>query len=213
MDRAHRIGQTREVHIYRFVSSHTVEENMLKKANQKRLLDRVVIQEGDFTTEFFGRMDWRDVLDEDVSKKDDEGDKIVDVDVERSPEAVNADMTAPLLKEEGDFTKALAEVEDEEDAAAAKVAQGEGEMDLAEFAERNGALRAKRAAAVEDGEPVSAISRVESAEGIEGGGDVTMNGDVDGDQAEHGEEDDEPGAVDEYMLRMVEWDWEWFSTY
>lgn len=43
-DRAHRIGQTREVHIYRFVSEHTIEENMLKKANQKRLLDDVVIQ-------------------------------------------------------------------------------------------------------------------------------------------------------------------------
>ena len=28
-DRAHRIGQTREVHIYRLVSSDTVEENIL----------------------------------------------------------------------------------------------------------------------------------------------------------------------------------------
>ena len=211
MDRAHRIGQTREVHIYRLVSSHTVEENMLKKANQKRLLDRVVIQEGDFTTEFFGRTDWRDVLDEDKTKKDEEGDKIVDVDVEGTPEAVNADMTAPLLKEEGDFAKALAEVEDEEDAAAAKVAQGEGEMDLAEFAERHGGSRARQAAPVEDGEPVIAMNRVEEGEGIEGDGLVVMDGD--GDQADQGEDDEEPGAVDEYMLRMVEWDWEWFSTF
>ena len=28
MDRAHRIGQTRDVHIYRFVSEHTIEENL-----------------------------------------------------------------------------------------------------------------------------------------------------------------------------------------
>lgn len=29
-DRAHRIGQTREVHIYRLVTKDTVEENILK---------------------------------------------------------------------------------------------------------------------------------------------------------------------------------------
>ena len=52
-DRAHRIGQTREVHIYRLVSESTVEENILRKANQKRLLDSVVIQAGGFTTDFF----------------------------------------------------------------------------------------------------------------------------------------------------------------
>ena len=34
-DRCHRIGQTRDVHIYRLVSEKTVEENILKKANQK----------------------------------------------------------------------------------------------------------------------------------------------------------------------------------
>ncbi|EMD30670.1 hypothetical protein CERSUDRAFT_40929, partial [Gelatoporia subvermispora B] len=37
-DRAHRIGQIRDVHIYRFVSQHTVEEALLRKANQKRSL-------------------------------------------------------------------------------------------------------------------------------------------------------------------------------
>jgi helicase SWR1 len=49
--RAHRIGQIRDVHIYRFVSQHTVEEAMLRKANQKRSLDDIVIQKGEF--------DWR----------------------------------------------------------------------------------------------------------------------------------------------------------
>ncbi|KAG8903550.1 swr1 complex component, partial [Tulasnella sp. 403] len=53
-DRAHRIGQMREVHIYRFISSHTVEEAMLRKANQKRSLDDMVIQKGEF--------DWRKML-------------------------------------------------------------------------------------------------------------------------------------------------------
>ena len=46
--RAHRIGQIRDVHIYRFVSQHTVEEALLRKANQKRSLDDLVIQRGAF---------------------------------------------------------------------------------------------------------------------------------------------------------------------
>lgn len=45
---AHRIGQVRDVHIYRFVSQYTVEEAMLRKANQKRSLDDIVIQKGEF---------------------------------------------------------------------------------------------------------------------------------------------------------------------
>ncbi|KAA8518827.1 hypothetical protein F0562_016399 [Nyssa sinensis] len=40
-DRCHRIGQTREVHIYRLISESTIEENILKKANQKRALDNL----------------------------------------------------------------------------------------------------------------------------------------------------------------------------
>ena len=47
-DRAHRIGQIRDVHIYRFISRHTVEEALLRKANQKRSLDDLVI--ASFTT-------------------------------------------------------------------------------------------------------------------------------------------------------------------
>ncbi|MCO5564182.1 hypothetical protein L7F22_017839 [Adiantum nelumboides] len=45
-DRCHRIGQTREVHIYRLISESTIEENILKKSNQKRFLDDLVIQGG-----------------------------------------------------------------------------------------------------------------------------------------------------------------------
>lgn len=52
--RAHRIGQIRDVHIYRFVSQHTVEEALLRKANQKRSLDDLVIQRGEF--------DWRSLF-------------------------------------------------------------------------------------------------------------------------------------------------------
>ncbi|KAL2612977.1 hypothetical protein R1flu_024669 [Riccia fluitans] len=56
-DRCHRIGQTREVNIYRLVSESTIEENILKKANQKRMLDDLVIQSGSYNTEFFKKLD------------------------------------------------------------------------------------------------------------------------------------------------------------
>lgn len=52
-DRCHRIGQTRDVHIYRLVSEETIEENILKKANQKRMLGDLAIEGGNFTTAFF----------------------------------------------------------------------------------------------------------------------------------------------------------------
>jgi len=62
-DRCHRIGQTREVHIYRLISEHTItiEENILKKARQKRDLQRAVIREGNFTTDFFQSIDLKDL--------------------------------------------------------------------------------------------------------------------------------------------------------
>ena len=62
-DRCHRIGQTRDVHIYRLISEHTVEENILKKATQKRMMDELVIQGGEFNVEYFlHRNDWRDLF-------------------------------------------------------------------------------------------------------------------------------------------------------
>ena len=77
-DRAHRIGQTRQVHIYRLVSESTVEENILRKANQKRLLDSVVIQSGGFTTEYFkGTNAIKELFDEPGNQVDDSSDKPV----------------------------------------------------------------------------------------------------------------------------------------
>src|SRR3546814_3726981 len=52
-DRAHRIGQTRDVHIYRLVCGSTVEENILVKAKQKRHLDFLVMTEGNLTADSF----------------------------------------------------------------------------------------------------------------------------------------------------------------
>lgn len=49
-DRCHRIGQTRNVHIYRLISAYTIEENILKKSMQKSHLDNLIMEGGQFTT-------------------------------------------------------------------------------------------------------------------------------------------------------------------
>ena len=47
-DRAHRIGQTKEVRIFRLISANSVEENILARANYKLDIDGKVIQAGKF---------------------------------------------------------------------------------------------------------------------------------------------------------------------
>ena len=47
-DRAHRIGQTKEVRILRLITSNSIEEHILAKAQQKLDLDGKVIQAGKF---------------------------------------------------------------------------------------------------------------------------------------------------------------------
>lgn len=46
MDRAHRIGQTKQVRVFRFVSENAIEEKVLERATQKLRLDQLVIQQG-----------------------------------------------------------------------------------------------------------------------------------------------------------------------
>lgn len=46
MDRAHRIGQTKQVQVFRFVTENAIEEKVLERAAQKLRLDQLVIQQG-----------------------------------------------------------------------------------------------------------------------------------------------------------------------
>lgn len=47
-DRAHRIGQTKPVLVFRLVSAHTIESKILAKAGNKRKLEALVISQGKF---------------------------------------------------------------------------------------------------------------------------------------------------------------------
>ncbi|WVW84227.1 hypothetical protein I302_106257 [Kwoniella bestiolae CBS 10118] len=211
MDRAHRIGQTREVHIYRFVSSHTVEENMLRKAEQKRMLDRMVIQEGEFNNDWWGRVGWKDMfgdvdgtteVDGGTGAKreaagDEGGDGVVDVDVEGTPIAEEVTKLKPRAGQERELARVLAQVEDEEDVQAARIAQNENELDFQEFDEvpNSATTTSKQKVSFEvEGSNTPVTPRTPALEG----------------EVEEGEEeyeDDGIGGVDEYMLKWVEEDW------
>jgi E1A-binding protein p400 len=136
-DRCHRIGQTRDVHIYRLISERTIEENILKKANQKRLLGDLAIEGGNFTEAFF-----RDTAIQDLFNVDQSADAtarladVVDRDKERRERLTqsleNKEVDKTTL---GAFEQALAQAEDDQDVQAAKTATAEIAQDLDEFDE------------------------------------------------------------------------------
>ncbi|SCU98496.1 LAFA_0G18294g1_1 [Lachancea sp. 'fantastica'] len=123
-DRCHRIGQTRDVHIYRFVSEHTIESNILKKANQKRHLDNVVIQRGDFTTDYFTKLSVKDLV----------GAEANETPVSDKPLLIDDDAAS---KDPRKLEKLLAQAEDADDVKAANSALKEVEMDNEDFQEKN----------------------------------------------------------------------------
>lgn len=47
-DRAHRIGQTKPVLVYRLISAHTVEDKIMQRATEKKKLEAMVIAKGKF---------------------------------------------------------------------------------------------------------------------------------------------------------------------
>ncbi|KAJ1648305.1 chromatin remodeling complex Adenosinetriphosphatase, partial [Dispira simplex] len=45
-DRAHRIGQTKQVYVFRFITENAIDEKVVEKASKKLRLDQLVIQQG-----------------------------------------------------------------------------------------------------------------------------------------------------------------------
>ncbi|CBY21921.1 unnamed protein product [Oikopleura dioica] len=117
-DRAHRIGQTRDVHIYRFIAKDTIEENILKKANYKRKLGNVAIEEGRFNIEGLKEDQLRVLI---QGKEDDDS---------CEPSSEEQDSSENVKNN-------LAAVEDADDQEAAKVILDEVDEDEEEFQEES----------------------------------------------------------------------------
>ncbi|KAG9066161.1 swr1 complex component [Linnemannia hyalina] len=185
-----------DVHIYRFVSEFTIEENMLKKANQKRMLDNVVIQEGEFTTDYFQKMDWRDMLaEEDLAKIGDLG-----------PTQANGEPQDISTVHGTDLEQALAAAEDENDVLAMQQAKHEMEgVDIGDFSEAG-------VAAAAGAGPNGSTEPSKAGKGDKGGkhgesGETRVQFEASSNSNAVDEEEGEViemGHVDEYMLRFME---------
>uniref|UniRef100_A0A8C5KIN7 Snf2-related CREBBP activator protein n=1 Tax=Jaculus jaculus TaxID=51337 RepID=A0A8C5KIN7_JACJA len=127
-DRCHRIGQTRDVHIYRLISERTVEENILKKANQKRMLGDMAIEGGNFTTAYFKQQTIRELFD--MPLEEPPGSSV--------PTAPEEEEETVASKQTHILEQALCRAEDEEDIRAATQAKAEQVAELAEFNETEG---------------------------------------------------------------------------
>lgn len=160
-DRAHRIGQTRDVHIYRLVTEHSIEENILVKAKQKRHLDFLVMDEGKFNAGDQGKKDDEgggdrvtstndsandsqpDVFTKDglrgilgVNANDDGGDVDVDGDAKMEDggaSGASGGASDSVTKEQ--VENAMASLEDEDDAMAMRNAKKEADEEMKEFDE------------------------------------------------------------------------------
>jgi len=157
---------------------------MLRKANQKRLLDNVVIQEGEFNTEGLAkRIDWRDMLDD--------GGKLGGVEVGTGEDSGGGDGR--------EVERAFLEAEDEEDRVAAMKAREEMFVDDSDFVEAQQGQQAEKKSTAASRDVSN--TPVPAAHG-EGEADMGL---------EEADEDEEGGTIDDYMLAFVERDWEFFA--
>lgn len=200
-DRCHRIGQTRDVHIYRLVSEHTIEANILRKASQKQMLDDVVIQEGEFTTDRFDRPSVRDVLGEKLDMMG-EGVAAADAALDRvlggggsggNGGVGNADGSVSASNQRN-VGRVLEQAEDREDVAAARIAEREIEADDADFTEKPSGASTTR-----QGTPMTGQA---GGLGVDVGRDDLL-AEVLGQDAEYNAWGDRISTIDQYMLGMM----------
>lgn len=205
-DRCHRIGQTRDVHIYRFVSEYTVEANILRKANQKRMLDDVIIQEGEFTTDYFTKLNAGDLLGDD--------DSVLEIGDAEASAAIDRVLGGPR----GGAGEVFEQVEDQEDIAAARIAEKElAQTDVADFDERAAPTSGTpntpvpltpRVVDNPATQPSPAVAPSDHGSAIPENAAHTADAEDNHDDANDNDDADEPesGHVDDYMVRFMEWE-------
>ena len=95
-DRCHRIGQIRDVTVYRLVTAHTIEENILMTSSVKAKIDDIVMNRGNFTLKkLFDKLAKKgtgsneDKLGKLLGVVEDEEDKLVDNADNQSEESKN----------------------------------------------------------------------------------------------------------------------------
>uniref|UniRef100_A0A1I8HXF3 Helicase domino n=1 Tax=Macrostomum lignano TaxID=282301 RepID=A0A1I8HXF3_9PLAT len=124
-----RIAAIASARLGMLISEKTVEENILKKANQKRWLNDVAIEGGNFTAAFFQQNTIKELFSEPTGLDD-----LVAKKKTRLAAAAEKEQQAEAESRPGIET-ALEEVEDESDRQAAEKAKKETVEELAEFDE------------------------------------------------------------------------------
>lgn len=86
MDRCHRIGQTKPVHVYRLATAQSIEGRILKRAFRKLKLEHVVIGKGQFQQERIMKSNNNEVVEEEdvlslLRDNDDPEDKMIQTDI------------------------------------------------------------------------------------------------------------------------------------
>jgi helicase SWR1 len=188
-DRCHRIGQTRDVHIYRLISEHTIEANILRKASQKQMLDDVVIQEGEFTTDHFNKVSVRDVLEEKLDFTS-EGVSAADAALDRVLGGPDTSSSA-----QRNVGRVLEQAEDREDVTAARAAEKEIQADDADFTEKP-SNPASGASTTRQGTPL-----VKSV--LDGGLDTPMLEEEEEVAVEYSAYGNKMGTIDDFMLKFL----------
>lgn len=193
-DRAHRLGQTKEVNIFRLITERSIEENILKKSNQKRDMNNAVIGDGNFNTDYLDKLDPRELLGlgkletpaapskatiEDITGEDEErkqGEVTVKIEAAAAAPAIRAvkpegvkseeSLSAQIERQRAD----MAMLEDEADRIALQQSLAETQADIDDFAPADvGEASKARAAAAQ---PASSVARAGGAPAIRSMGKV-----------------------------------------